>query len=100
VPFQAPGERAQGEAERSRGVGAVATVGSYRAGVENAIAARWPDADVTVEIVDSRRGFEDDCDARGFEDGDEIAEVEAACLAIAQDVWSDPAAWAPIPEAA
>ena len=27
VPFQPPGERAQGEAERSRGVGAVATVG-------------------------------------------------------------------------
>lgn len=68
---------------------------SYRAGVEAAIEARWPKAEVSVEIDDKL--FEDDADARGFQDGDEIAEVEAAVLAIAQDVWADPAAWATIP---
>ena len=67
---------------------------SYRAGVASAIEARWPTADVTVEIVEPRESFEDVADARGFEDGDEIAEVEVTVLAIAQDVWSDPAAWA------
>lgn len=67
---------------------------SYRAGVETTIAERWPDAEVTVDF--DRASDEDQVDARGFEDGDEIAEVEAAALVIAQDVWSDPAAWAPV----
>lgn len=80
--------------------GDAAELESYRAGVEAAVEARWPDATVTVEIVEPRHATEDDCDARGFEDGDEVAEVESACLGIAQDVWSDPAAWAPIPDAA
>ncbi len=71
--------------------GDAAGLESYRAGVAAVIEARWPEATVNVEIAG--RIFEDECDARGFEDGDETAEVEAACLAVAQDVWSDPAAW-------
>ena len=66
---------------------------AYRAGVQRALEERWPGAEVTVEVAPPGEAFEDEVDARGFQDGDEIAEVEVAALAIAQDVWSDPAAW-------